>query len=375
MKIAILGFASMPVPSPSDRVFAPGVIIGLLADGLTKKGHEVDLFAPSDSTTKANLVSYGPSVYSQFKELMTESPAAYGNLVTQDELFTFCKAAEKINQGLYDVVLANDYRKMMYFSKFIQQPVYYTYHGNPLEDIATDIDKRRAKEFYQNNLFIAPSKRQVELGKEYFNFATVIPHGIDLDNFVFDSTGGSEMLFSGRLIKRKSPGLALSLSQSLNIPINIIGQPSDTGEDKEYFETEVKPKTDGKVRVLLGHIEYDQMSNYYRKAKVLVNPIQWEEPFGLVMIEAMACGTPVVTFDKGAALEIVDDGVTGFVVPSETGLAGLIEAVKNIYAMDEESYRKMRLACRHRVEANYSKEKMVNSYSRFFQERLGENNS
>ena len=127
----------------------------------------------------------------------------------------------------------------------------------------------------------------------------------------------------------------------------------------------------------------NKLSDFYGRAKALLYPIEWEEPFGLVLIESMACGTPIVAFARGSIPEVVIDGETGFIVnPSDsdirgnfiikkTGKEGLKEAVEKIYAMSEAEYRQMRLNCRKHVEANFTVEKMVDGYEKVYQKLLG----
>ena len=105
------------------------------------------------------------------------------------------------------------------------------------------------------------------------------------------------------------------------------------------------------------------LASAYQQAKALLFPIQWEEPFGLVMVEAMACGTPVIAYNRGSVSEIVKDGVTGFVVPPEKGVAGLVEAIKKIDHID-------RAACRKHVEEHFTVEKMVDGYETVYKKVL-----
>jgi len=160
-------------------------------------------------------------------------------------------------------------------------------------------------------------------------------------------------------------------------------------QNKMFFENKIKPL----IKNLSNLVTFIEKLTFVEKNKILSNPklflfpIQWEEPFGLVMIEAMATGTPVVAFARGSAPEVIKDGKTRFIVnPSDddirgdfiikkTGIEGLCEAVERIYSMPEEQYRKMRKACREHVEKNFTVEKMVDEYEKIYKEILNKKTS
>ena len=116
----------------------------------------------------------------------------------------------------------------------------------------------------------------------------------------------------------------------------------------------------------IGPAGHDEKIIYLQNAKAFLMPIHWEEPFGLVMIEAMATGTPVIAYGRGSVPEVVKDGETGFIVPPEKGVEGLIEAVKKLYAMPEEEYARMRKNCRKHVEDNFTAYRMVSDYEKLY---------
>lgn len=376
MKIAILTFSSKPIPSPKDRIFAPGVLANNLAENLIKRGHQVDLFAPKDSKTKANLMSFDlKSTYSQFKSIMEKNPVLYNYQVDQHELFQYSNALEIINRGNYDIVHANDFRKLMYFSPFINRPIVYTYHGSPQDDISSEIEIARAKKYFANNLFVAISHRQTVLGNKYFNFIDVVHHGIDLNNFSYNSHSGDKLLFFGRIMERKGPDIAIKTAIKTGKELDIVGDYLQSEKDMDFFHKKVEPLVNNNKKIrFFSHVPYNKVANAYQDKKALLFPIQWEEPFGLVMIEAMACGTPVIAYARGSVPEVIKDGETGFIINSsekdkrgnfiikKTGLDGMIEAVKKIYAMPEAEYCQMRQNCRKHVEQNFTIEKMVDGY-------------
>lgn len=367
MKIAILTFSSKKIPSPPDQIFAPGVLANDIAEGLIKRGHQVDLFAPSDSVTKANLISFDlVSAFSRFQKEMAEKPLLYNYLIEQHELFLYSQALEIIRKsGDYDLIHAHDFRRLMYFSNFIDRPIYYTYHGNPDDDLANEIDQRRMKRYLNNNFFIAPTHKQIELGRGLFNFVGVVPHGVNLDLYKFSEESQERLLFAGRMMVRKGPDVAIRVAKKLEIPLTLIGDPCQSEEDKIYFEQKVKPNFGPGIE-FAGHVPFDQLGRHYGAAKALLVPIFWDEPFGMVMIEAMACGTPIVAFGRGSVPEIVEDGKTGFIVDPESGEDGFRDAVEKILRMDPEKYKEMRRNCRKAVEMKFSVDTMVDGYEKIF---------
>lgn len=369
LKIAELAFSSKPIPSPKDRIFAPGIIINQIAEGLTDLGHDVDLFAPSDSSTKANLISFGlKSEYSQLWHQKDRTELKYNLRVIQSELYLYSAAYEKIkNDDNYDIVHCHEYRQPIYFSNFLNQPVIYTYHGNPLGDISSPLDKLRAKRYWKNNYFVAISNKQRELGKEYFNFIDTIYHGINLSRFNYqEKTTYTKALFAGRINESKRPDMAIEAAISTNTSITICGDQGKSENDLKYYDLKIEKFLDNKLVNFLGHVKYDQMAQRYCEVRFLLMPINWHEPFGLVMIEAMACGTPVIAFNMGSAPEIVQDAVTGYVVDIKEGMNGLVKAINKINRLTPEQYMAMRRACRNRAETVFSEEKMIKNYEKLF---------
>lgn len=365
MKIAILPLGHRALPTGGANIFAPGVLATRTAEVLQRHGHQIDIYAPEDSEIEVNLESFDlVSMFSQYKEIREKNLGLYIETLYQYELFMASALAGRSH--LYDVIHAHDYRKMMYFSRFLKCPIVYTYHGCPLDDIQTEIDKKRSEYFYKNNFFVAPSKRQIELGKKYFNFVDVVPHGVDVNKIPFEETPFEEILFVGRLMKRKRPDIAIQIAQDLNRNIRIIGEKYSTPEDLEYYEEVLVPLLKLKNVIFDGIIPYPLIYKSYGQGKVLVFPIEWEEPFGMVMIEAMAAGTPVVAFKMGSVPEIIKDSQTGFICPAGD-IEAMVKAVQKIYDMPPQEYKKMRTNCRRHAEENFTVEEMVDGYEKVYE--------
>lgn len=365
MKIAMLASGHKVLLDKKGNIFAPGILITNLANGLANLSHDVEVYAPKGSVVKAKLNSYDlEPMYSQYKELKETNPAFYVDTLYQYELFLASQVAE--NSKKYDLVHAHDYRKVMYFSRLINCPIVYTYHDSPTEEFQTQVDKKRFERFYKDNFFVAISKKQYELGKSFLNFIGVIHHGIDVENIPFSSKGSEEIIFSGRLMKKKRPDLAIKVAMKIDKKIRVAGEKFSFSKDIKYYHDELEPLLKTKSVVSHGLVPYDELYRYYGRSKVLLFPIEWEEPFGLVMIEAMACGTPVVAFNRGSVPEIVKDGVTGFIVPPND-INAMIKATRKMYEMPANEYFKMRQNCRKHVEDNFTVRKMVDGYEKVYQ--------
>lgn len=355
MKVLMVSQVSSPIPSPSDRIFAPGMICYNLAKGLKEFGHQVKVYASEDSD-KSVVEIEGLGVFSgnNMSDLDADSKC---KRLFQHELFSLSSAFTEYKEGGYDLLHLNSFPVASYFSGFVDGPITCTHHGIPDEnnDLKLDIDKLRQKKYLNRIKYIAVSKNQRELGRDYFNYVATIHHGIDIDKFEFNSDPSDSVLFAGRMIEGKNPHLAIEAALGAGTNIDMVGTIDKT--DAYYQRNLGQYEGNNKVN-FCGHVEYAKMHKYFGNARALIFPITWDEAFGLVMIEAMACGTPVIAFDRGPVREIIKDGETGFIVP-EGDIATMTEAIKRIDQID-------RHTCRTHVEENFTTEIMVSNYENFF---------
>ncbi|MBM2820356.1 MAG: hypothetical protein HW405_116 [Candidatus Berkelbacteria bacterium] len=358
-----------PLPSPKELIFAPGIIINDLTEGLVKKGHDVTLFAPEGTKTSARLITSGTkSLYEDFasekdfKQKRSENLESYFMQDAQYQLLLDSIAFEYIQKNNFDIVHSHNPRHELYFTPLINVPAVFTFHDTERE-VSSEIDKQRLEKFSKSCYFVSISNAQREVFGN-LNWAGTVYNGVDTNNYSF-SDGGESLLFAGRMDRRKGIDIAVEIAHKLNKPLLIAGD-IVKNLDGEKIYREIKPLIDGEKIKYLGHIRYDKMSPIYQQSFALLLPIRWVESFGLVMTEAMACGTPVIAFNKGAVSEVVRDRVTGFVCPSDS-INCMTEKINELYQMSKNDYHKIRKNCRKHVTDNFSNEKMVEGYEKIYE--------
>jgi glycosyltransferase involved in cell wall biosynthesis len=194
---------------------------------------------------------------------------------------------------------------------------------------------------------IAISHDQAQRAPASIPITAVIPHGIDLDRYPLDPLGGDDLAFLGPMDPCKGVHIAARVAKRAGRRL-VIAAKLHSAEERRYFTQQVEPLLDNDV-VYIGELDNAAKVELLQSAKALLNPIQWPEPFGLVMIEALACGTPVIACPIGAAGEIIDHGTTGFLAREEEHL---VQAVEHIDRID-------RQACRLAVKERFSAERMA----------------
>lgn len=354
MKIAMMVRGYIPVPRPADIVYAPIDLAVAIGQGLIQRGHQVDFYAPSGSHLK-NV----PIQSCDLRPLAKNYPEFQGLLNSVDLLTHYIPGLwdqylsstmfQRANKGDYDLLHFHHPETAMPLARlFPKVPVVYTLH-DPIYGWYNEMFH-----LFQstNQVYISISDSQRHSAPELPYIATVY-NGIDMSLFPFSEQHDNYLLFVGRIVPDKGAKEAIEIAKATNNKLLIIGP---TYEDKRsYFDDFIEPELNDQI-VYLGYVDHDKLAPYYAGAKALLNPIKWEEPFGLTMVEAMACGTPVIAYRRGSAPEIVASGKTGFVVRNEKEM---IAAVKKIETIS-------RRACRQRVETKFSSEKMIDSYERAF---------
>lgn len=347
----------IPAPCPIDMVYAPIDLAVEISENLTKKGHEVTYFGPNDThiSAKVETCNLRPLVRNQkeFRELIENPDLSLHHVPGLWDRFLAKIMFERAKTGEYDLLHFHHPESALDLAHLYPEvPIVYTLH-DPL-----NLWYREVLEMYptSNQFFISISNNQ-RIPAPNLSFSATVYNGIDTELFPCEEEREDYLLFVGRITPEKGTKEAIQVAKETGHRLLIIGPLYK--EDQEYFDQSVKPYLDDKI-LYLNFIERKQLARYYKKAKAFLMPIQWEEPFGLSMVEAMACGTPVIAMRRGSVAEVVVDGETGYIVNT---VAEMAEAVNKVDAIKS-------INCRQHVEKNFSTEKMTNGYENAFEKIL-----
>ena len=366
-KLKIIELASnfISIP-PKIKKMPPGwmgaieSIINNIVNELIKRKHKVTLFASGDSKTKAKLFSVTSSAFLN-RKITPEK-----RYMIEKDCFLISRAIELQRKKQFDIIHSHLNVRSCFFAPFSNIPIVTTLHS-PVTKNDLFILKYYSKRYPKKQYFVSISKHQQKSFKGV-NIIGNVYHGINLNKTKFSNKKGEYLAFLGRIVPQKGLDIAVRAAKKLGLRLEIRGILPK--KHQNYYDTEVKPFIDRKLirpPILLSN--HSDIYRFLSKAKVLLFPIRWKEPFGLVMIEAMACGTPVIAFDRGSVPEIIKDGITGFIC-KPNNLNSMVKAIKKIYQMPETEYKKMRYNCRKHVEENFSLEKMVDDYEKVYYEIL-----
>ena len=310
MRIAVLAPISWRVP---PRHYGPWELFSsLLTEGLVARGHDVTLFATGDSETSAVLSSVVPRGWSEDPSL---DPKVAECLHISA---VFERAAE------FDIIHNSfDFLPLTY-SGLTSTPVITTIHGFSSPQIVPVYEKYDRRTFY---VAISDADRHPSL-----EYLATIHHGIETKRFTFSPNAGSYLAFFGRIHRDKGLVAAIDTANETGIPLRIAG----IIQDELYFKREIAPRLDGDRVQFIGPVRAEDRSTFLGGAIALLHLIDFDEPFGFSVVEAMACGTPVIAFDRGSMSEIVREGSTGFVV---TDVKSASEAVRRVGELDREAVR------------------------------------
>lgn len=331
-----------PVASaiPPTRASSVETITALLTEGLVAAGHDVTLFATGESTTSATLHATFAKGYWQDGTLWPWELC---------ELFNLAAAIER--GDAFDVI---HYQAMYYpmslaFSRLSRTPIVQTLHHAPSEAEVALWSR------YPEAPFIAISQEQATLLRG-LNVVATVPHAIDLNRFTFCPQPEDYLLFLGRFTEGKGVLQAIEVARRLDKRLLLAAPETD------YYREHVRPHVDGTHVVYVGEVDHDTKVRLFGRAQALLYPLQMREPFGLVLAESIACGTPVAALDRGAVREVVDDGVTGGVFAT---LDDMVEGLARVLTLD-------RAAVRAQAERRFSVTRMVNGYVNAYRRVLGE---
>jgi glycosyltransferase involved in cell wall biosynthesis len=326
MRIALLSPIAWRTP---PRHYGPWEsVVSLLTEGLVARGYDVTLFATADSETRGKLQAVCARGYEEDRSIL---PKVWECLHIS-ELFEQADDFDIIHNHF-------DFLPLTY-SGLITTPLVATIHGFSSPGILPVYQKYNHKVFYVS---ISDADRSPDL-----DYIKTIHHGIDLRQFDFQPEPGDYLLFFGRIHPDKGAKEALEIARAAHKKLIMAG----IIQDEAYFHQYVEPNLDEQSSVYVGSVGPVQRNDLLRNAGALLHPIHFNEPFGLSVIESMACGTPVIAFDRGSMPELIEDGKTGFLV---TNVAEAINAVDHIKDID-------RAGCRRRVEQHFTVDRMVEDY-------------
>jgi len=345
MKIAQFVTASYSYPLPTGVVFAPLETTNLLINGLLARGHDVTWYIPKGAKTRAKVRDFGitPSQLDKRWKRITATQKTSIHLFSE-ALFLSRLAAEAKE---YDIIHIHSFLLALAFARLIKdRPVVFTLH-NPLTDVHVEANALAHKDNQRKPL---PD----------LNYLATIYHGIEVEKIAWSAKPGRRWLWVGRIVPEKGPDIAIRLAHRLNLELDIIGPIPKDPIKSTFFVKKIKPYIDGKQIRYLGARSYQNVLKAFAAAKGFLFPLRWEEPFGLTYIESLACGTPVVTFNKGAASEIIESGRTGFVVETEREME---KAVLRIEEID-------RSKCRRVAEERFNAQRVVEEHLQAYKEAI-----
>jgi glycosyltransferase involved in cell wall biosynthesis len=326
-----------------ERVPPPGyggteAVVSLLTDELVRQGHEVVLCASGDSLTLAALRSVYPRSLRTVEGIKDGTP--------YDSVHA---AAAVAAAGEFDIVHNHAGEPVMALAGFSGRPMLSTMH------CLITPDTRFVWEHYDGYYnTISHAQAQTVPPMERPRYAGAVYNAIDVGSFTFSESKDDYLLCLNRVAPEKGTHLAIEAARKAGRRLIIAGKVDRV--DREYYETMVAPLLDGRDVLFVGEADHSAKRELYAKAACALVPICWEEPFGLVMAEAMASGTPVIAFARGAAPEIIVDGETGFLVHD---VDSMVEAIGKVDAIEP-------ARCRRHVEANFDVPVMVDRYLRLY---------
>lgn len=333
MKVALLGPIAWRTP---PRHYGPWEqVTSLIAEGLVHSGDDVTLFASLDSVTAAELDGVSPTGYA-------ENDALDGRVW---EALHVSHALAR--SGEFDVVHSHLDWLPLAFAAHCRAPLLTTIHG--FSDPRILPAYRAASSSYVS---ISDADRVPEL-----DYVATVHHGIDLAALPFSAAGGDDLVVLGRIHPDKGTADAVEIAYRAGRRLLICG----IVQDERYFREQVQPHVDGDRVVYLGSVGPERRAAVLASATALLHPIAFAEPFGLSVVEAMACGTPVITYPRGSMREVVDDGLTGFLVDD---VKAAVAAVPRAAALD-------RAAIRGVAKRRFAKERMVADYRAVYAQILG----
>jgi glycosyltransferase involved in cell wall biosynthesis len=319
-------------------------IVAFLTDELVALGHDVTLFASGDSHTRAKLRAEAP-------EALRLSPK------NRDPLFLYARMIEDVAASAASFDITHFHCDWVHLPLFhrLEVPFVTTLHGRLAIDDLTGLTRR-----FGDAPFVSISQSQ-RLPRPDLNWVATVQHGLPLDLLSPTFGSGSYLAFLGRIAPEKGPHAAIRIAQAARVPLRIAAKVGEA--DRTFYREAVEPLLQQGGAELVGEIDDHAKSGFLGNALALLFPIDWPEPFGLVMIEAMACGTPVIAYRSGAVPEVIDDGVTGFILDVGDE-AGAVAAVREAARLDRRRIRDV-------FERRFAARRMAQDYVQVYKQLVG----
>lgn len=317
-------------------------MVSWLTEELVRQGHDVTLFASGDSETAAELVSIAPSALRLDPRSIDPNPHY---MMMMDRVWS----------------RAHEFDALHFHIDFFHFPLFRSVAGKTLTTLHGRQDLYDLKKFY-------PAFREMPLVTISESQASFVPggtiagtvyHGLPSNLFRPNYARGKYLAFLGRMSPEKRPDRAIDIARKLGVPLKMAAKVDKV--DQEYFESKIEPLLRGGGVEFVGEIGEHEKQEFLGNASALLFPIDWPEPFGLVMIEAMACGTPVLAFDAGSVPEVIDDGVTGTIVNS---VSEAVAAYPELAALDRRNVRRV-------FEERFTASRMANDYVALYRAAAG----
>jgi glycosyltransferase involved in cell wall biosynthesis len=331
LRVAVLSPCWFPVPP--TRYGGVELIVALLADGLADAGHQATLFASGDSRTRAELVAVWDTAPSEW--------IGHSYWELRHALAAITRA------GDFDVVHDHTGMLGLALGGLVETPFVHTVHGHLLGEPG---------QMYEQICSIAPNTRLISISmnqrapKPDLPWVANCPNAIDFSHYPVHPHRGDYLLFLGRMSPEKGCHRAVAVAVESELPLKIAGKNREPAE-REYFRQFVEPHLSAEIEYV-GEVTHGEKVELLQNARATLFPIEWQEPFGLVMIESMACGTPVIASRWGAVPEVVEDGVTGVIVEHFRDMPAALERADELDPFE----------LRRRAEERFSPERMVRDY-------------
>ena len=355
MKLRIAEVAPLWYKHPPKMYGGTERVVYNLTEGLVKAGHDVTFFASGDSKTSAKLVSVYP-------RSLTEDGIAWTNIMYP--LLNMTEAIE--NEKEFDIIhlhlnIYSDYIALP-LVRHLKNKAIFTVHFPGQNSYSSEGSKEVLQKYSDCN-FISISNAQ-RIGFPDLNWIGTVHNGIDLTRLKFHSQPKDYFVWLGKFKPEKGTKEAILAAKKAGVKL-VIGGAIDTMEPIyfEYYQKEVKPLIDNEQIIYIGEVNEEQKNELLGNATGFLNPIQWNEPFGLVMAESLATGTPVISYRNGSAPEVIADGKTGYLVDS---FEDMVERMKDVEKLQRKD-------CRRRAVEFFSSESMSENYSSVFEDLLNKN--